>query len=154
MVRGLKKPHFRSDQIFTLISLKSCDLHSFQIFTAPADGRQNMGRSTPSLPTTLRLNPNAPFPMQKQIHLSTKLFTPAPILRFTVGKYSQLPAAESPEVAILGRSNVGVTPPNPPVPLLPFFCFLPVFWVSRGCLIWCLRCRWGCGGCWAREVDC
>lgn len=76
------------------------------IFSPP---RLSMSRSAPSLPTSLRLNPNAPLPTQKQIHLSTKLFTPAPILRFTVGKYSQLPAAESPEVAVLGRSNVGVS---------------------------------------------
>ena len=68
-----------------------------------------MSRAAPSIPTTLRLNPNAPLPTQKQIHISSKLFSPAPILRFTVGKYSQLPPAESPEVVILGRSNVGVS---------------------------------------------
>jgi len=69
-----------------------------------------MSRSSPPFPTTLRLTSIAPIPTQKQIHLSTKLFAPAPILRFTVGKFSQLPTAESPEVAVLGRSNVGVFP--------------------------------------------
>jgi hypothetical protein len=69
-----------------------------------------MSRSSPPLPTTLRLTSIAPIQTQKQIHLSTKLFAPAPILRFTVGKFSQLPNAESPEVAVLGRSNVGVFP--------------------------------------------
>src|SRR5215471_4607830 len=67
-----------------------------------------MGRSTPPFPTSLRLNPTAGTYTQKQIHLSTKLFSPAPILRFTVGKFSQLPPAEGPEVVVLGRSNVGV----------------------------------------------
>jgi GTP-binding protein len=69
-----------------------------------------MNRSTPLLPTSLRLSSHSAVPTPKQIQLSTKFFAPAPILRFTVGKFSQLPAGEGPEVAVLGRSNVGVPP--------------------------------------------
>jgi hypothetical protein len=67
-----------------------------------------MGGTSPPFPTSLRLNPKAFVPSEKHIYLSNKYFTPAPILRFTVGKFSQLPDAEGPEVAVLGRSNVGV----------------------------------------------
>ena len=70
-----------------------------------------MSRSAPPIPTTFRLRPKTTDLTQKHIHLSTKFFAPAPILRFTVGKFSQLPHAEGPEVVILGRSNVGVQTP-------------------------------------------
>jgi len=66
--------------------------------------------STSATTTFLKLNPNIPSPTSFQIHQSQTLFSHAPILRFTVGKVSQLPQADSPEVAFLGRSNVGVSP--------------------------------------------
>ena len=65
----------------------------------------------PPFPTSLRLNSRAPHPSPKQIQLSLRLFSPPPILRYTVGKFAQLPEAEGPEVVILGRSNVGVHAP-------------------------------------------
>jgi len=65
-----------------------------------------MSRSAAPFPTFLRLSPG-PVYSNRQIRLATKFFSPAPILRFTVGKSSQLPPPDSPEVAILGRSNVG-----------------------------------------------
>jgi hypothetical protein len=71
-----------------------------------------MSRSTSPFATSLRLNPHAASPTQKYIDLSTKFFSPAPILRFSVGKCSQLPEAEGPEVVLLGRSNVGVRIPR------------------------------------------
>jgi len=98
---------------------------------------QSMARTAPSLPTALRLNPNAPFPSQKHVHLSSKLFAPAPILRFTMGKFSQLPPAESPEVAVLGRSNVGVSRlPHSGSP----FC-IPCLFRLLLCVCLYLRCR-------------
>lgn len=91
-----------------------------------------MGRSTPPFPTTLRLNPNGPQATQKQIHLSTKLFSPAPILRFTVGKFSQVPQGDGPEVVVLGRSNVGVSSPPHHDPQTDVEIFLAECAISRG----------------------
>jgi len=62
----------------------------------------------PPLPTSLRLNSRGPHPSAKQTQLSLRLFSPPPILCYTVGKFAQLPEAQGPEVVILGRSNVGV----------------------------------------------
>jgi hypothetical protein len=67
-----------------------------------------MGLTAPPFPLTFQLSSHSKLFTQKQVHLSTKLFSPAPILRFSVGKFSQLPAADGPEVVVLGRSNVGV----------------------------------------------
>jgi hypothetical protein len=67
-----------------------------------------MSRSAPPFPTSFRLNHSSPLASNTQIRQAGKFFSPAPILRFTVGKFSQLPPPDSPEVAILGRSNVGV----------------------------------------------
>ena len=72
-----------------------------------------MSRSSPPFPTSFRLSSTVLTPNQRQIRLSTEYFSPTPILRFTVGKFSQLPTADGPEVAILGRSNVGVLTPLP-----------------------------------------
>src|SRR4051794_34646183 len=67
-----------------------------------------MRRSVSSIPTRFQLNPTTPKPGCSQLQLATKLFSPPPILRFTVGKFNQLPSADSPEVVVVGRSNVGV----------------------------------------------
>jgi hypothetical protein len=73
----------------------------------------SMSRVAPSIPTSLCLNPLAKSPTTKELHLCTKYFSRDPILRFTVGKCSQLHPAESPEVALVGRSNVGVSLSDP-----------------------------------------
>jgi len=73
-----------------------------------------------SITTFLKLNPAVPSPTSFQIHHSQTLFSHTPLLRFTVGKVTQLPTPDSPEVAFLGRSNVGVSP-FPTLPVIPIF---------------------------------
>lgn len=67
-----------------------------------------MSRRGPSFATSLSVNARTPRVSAEQLQRSQHYFNPAPILRFTVGKFSQLPVADGPEVVFLGRSNVGV----------------------------------------------
>jgi hypothetical protein len=62
-------------------------------------------------PTNLTLNSKAAFiPTQTQLGFAYSLLSPPPILRFTVGKAEQIPPVDGPQVAFMGRSNVGVSP--------------------------------------------